>query len=117
MNNIQLRFILFLGLCIVIRIIFVLIAKYINRNLLPYLGIISLIPALGFIIIYLGNYRKKGGEVFGDKIWWNDLRPLHSLLYFTFSYMALTNTPNAYKALILDALIGFISFTLHHRQK
>ena len=27
------------------------------------------------------NLRKTGLEVFGDKIWWNNLRPIHGILY------------------------------------
>ena len=35
--------------------------------------------------IELGDYRKTGKEVFGSKIWWNDLRPVHASLYILFA--------------------------------
>ncbi len=85
MNNIQKRFLLFLIGCIGTRSLFVIIAKQININYLSYLGYLSLIPAFGFIYIYLTGSRNTGGEVFGDKIWWNNLRPIHSLIYFLFA--------------------------------
>ena len=95
MKTIYKRFLLFLLLCIPARILFVIIAKYIDKNKLPYLGYIGLIPAIGFLYIFLCNKRKSGPEVFGDKIWWNNLRPIHSILYFMFSYMAIHKNKNS----------------------
>ena len=86
MDNIQKRFLLFLFGCMGMRLFLVYIAKNINTIYLPYLGYLALIPAFGFISIYLTGSRKTGPEVFGDQIWWNDLRPIHSLLYFLESY-------------------------------
>ena len=84
MNHLQQRFLLFLVGCIGIRSLFVIIAKYINTKYLKYLGYLALLPAIGFIYIYLTGSRKTGAEVFGEKIWWNDLRPVHGLLYLLF---------------------------------
>lgn len=114
MNNINKRFILFLFGCIIIRFLFVIIAKGINKIYLPYLGLISLVPALGFIIIYLGNYRKTGNEVFGDNIWWNNLRPVHACLYILFALLALKKNEYAWTPLLLDVLIGLFSFLIYH---
>lgn len=114
MENIRNRFVLFLIGCIVIRILFVIIAKYINKKYLPYLGIIALIPAISFIIIFLGDFRKTGSEVFGGKIWWNDLRPIHACLYLLFALLALKKNKFAWIPLLLDVLIGLISFFLYH---
>ena len=41
------------------------------------------IAASGFSYIYMNGLRKTGGEVFGDKIWWNNLRPFHAVMYFS----------------------------------
>ena len=114
MNNIQLRFVLFLFGCIVVRSLFVVIVKYINKKYLPYLGLIALLPAIGFIIIYLGNYRKTGGEVFGEKIWWNNLRPVHACLYILFSLLAFKKNDYAWVPLLIDVLIGLFSFLFYH---
>jgi hypothetical protein len=46
MNNIQKRFLLFLIGCIGTRSAFVLIAKNIGVNYLPYLGYLALLPAI-----------------------------------------------------------------------
>jgi hypothetical protein len=114
MNDIQKRFLLFLIGCIGTRAIFVLIAKNIGIKYLPYLGYIALAPAIGFMYIYLTGSRQTGAEVFGEKIWWNDLRPLHSLLYFLFAYNAIIANANAWTYLLADVLIGLISFLVFH---
>ena len=114
MNNIQIRFVLFLCGCIIIRSLLVIIAKYINKKYLPYLGIISLIPAIGFIIIYLGDFRKTGHEVLGEKIWWNDLRPIHATLYILFALLALKKNEYSWIPLLIDVILGLISFLFYH---
>jgi hypothetical protein len=114
MNTIQKRFLLFLIGCIGARSIFVLIAKNISINYLPYLGYLALLPAIGFMYIYFTGSRPTGMEVFGEKIWWNDLRPLHSLLYFLFAYNAIIGNRQAWIYLLVDVLIGLISFLVYH---
>ena len=100
--------------CIGLRSIFVIIAKYINIKYLKYLGYLALLPAIGFIYIYLTGSRKTGAEVFGKKIWWNNLRPIHSILYFLFAYNAIIGNKESWIYLLVDVLIGLISFLLHH---
>ena len=114
MNNLQKIFLMFLIGCIGLRSIFVIIAKYINIKYLKYLGLLALIPAIGFIYIYLTGSRKTGAEVFGKKIWWNNLRPIHSILYFLFAYNAIIGNRESWIYLLVDVLIGLVSFLLHH---
>ena len=114
MNTIQKRFLAFLLLCIPVRIGFVFIAKKVDIKYLPYLGYLAIFPAIGFAYIYIFGKRKTGGETFGQKIWWNNLRPLHSILYFIFAYLALKKSNNAYIPLLLDVIIGLISFVIYH---
>ena len=114
MNTIQKRFLAFLLLCIPVRIGFVFIAKKVDIKYLPYLGYLAILPAIGFAYIYIFGKRKTGGETFGQKIWWNNLRPFHSILYFIFAYLALKKSNNAYIPLLLDVIIGLISFIIYH---
>ena len=108
------RILLFLIGCIGLRSLFVYIARYIETKYLPYLGYLALLPAIGFMYIYLTGSRKTGPETFGEKIWWNDLRPLHGLLYFLFAYSAITGKKEAWIFLLADVLIGLVSFLIHH---
>jgi hypothetical protein len=115
MNAIQKRFLLFLIVCIGLRSFFVYLAKTLPNEYLRIMGFISLIPASGFLYIYLTGIRETGEEVFGDKIWWNDLRPIHSFLYFCFAYFAISEKHNiAWKFLLADVILGLSSFLFHH---
>ena len=114
MNRIQQRMLLFLIGCIGTRSLFVIIAKYINIKYLKYLGYLALLPAIGFMFIYLTGSRKTGAETFGEKIWWNNLRPIHSILYFLFAYNAIIGNKQAWIYLMADVLFGLISFLIHH---
>ena len=79
-----------------------------------YMGYLALIPAIGFIYIFLTGTRQTGTEVFGEKIWWNNLRPIHGILYFLFAYNAIIGNKNAWVYLLIDVLIGLISFLIFH---
>ena len=114
MNTIQKRFLLFLIGCIGTRTLFVLLAKNAGTKYLPLLGYLALLPAIGFIYIYLTGSRKTGAEVFGEKIWWNDLRPIHSLLYFLFAYNAIKGNTDSWVYLLIDVVFGLLSFLIFH---
>ena len=104
------RTLLFLFVCIGSRLLFAIIAKNINVDYLPYLGYIALLPAIGMLYIYVTGSRDYGVEA-GGKIWWNCLRPVHSLLYFLFAYNAINkNKDIAWKFLLLDVTIGLGAF-------
>jgi len=114
MNSIQIRFILFLFGCIGMRLLFVIIAKNVSIKYLYYLGYLALVMPIGFMYIYLTGSRQTGVEVLGDKIWWNNLRPLHAFLYGLFAYNAIQGNPNSWIFLFLDVIIGLISFLTYH---
>ena len=114
MTDIQKRFLLFLFGCIPTRLAIMYVAKIVPINYLPILGLIALMPAIGFIYLYLSGARKTGPEVFGDKIWWNDLRPIHSLLYFLFAYNAINKVRTAWLYLLYDVILGLSSFLIFH---
>ena len=114
MNNIQNRFLLFLIGCIGTRSLLVYISKTTNKLILKFMGYLALIPAFGFFYIYFTGSRETGMEVFGEKIWWNKLRPIHGTLYALFAYNAINGNSNAYIYLLVDVLFGLVSFLLYH---
>lgn len=115
MNDIQKRFLLFLFGCMGLRTFFVYLAKVSPNKYLRIMGFIALIPASGFLYIFLTGMRKTGSEIFGCEIWWNNLRPIHSILYYAFSYFAINENINmAWKFLLLDVIFGFSSFLTFH---
>jgi len=114
MNDMQKRFILFLFGCIPTRLALVYLAKNIPIDYLPTLGYITLIIGIGFGYIFLSGTRQTGAEVFGDKIWWNDLRPIHSLFYLIFSYYAINKMRAGWIYLLYDVILGLFSFLFFH---
>lgn len=114
MNDIQKRFLLFIIGCIGTRSLFVYLAKNASSKYLELFGYLALLPAIGFMYIYLTGSRQTGAEVFGEKIWWNDLRPIHSLLYFLFAYNAIIGNNKAWMYLLIDVIIGLVSFLVFH---
>tara|TARA_B110000967_G_C18888831_1_gene565898 strand:- start:1533 stop:1889 length:357 start_codon:yes stop_codon:yes gene_type:complete len=114
MDNYHKRIILFLFGCISIRFLLVIIAKKIDLYYLPFMGLLATIPAIGFLYIFFNDLRKTGPEVFGDKIWWNSLRPVHAILYLLFAYNAIIANPDSWIYLFIDVLIGLNSFLIHH---
>lgn len=70
---------------------------------------------LGFILIFTNDWRKSGLETEGMKIWWNDLRPLHGLIYLV-SAFSVAKGENIYASnlLISDTLIGLASWLSFH---
>jgi hypothetical protein len=90
------------------------VAKTVDKEYLPYLGYAAAILSMGFMHIYLTDSRQTGPEVFGDKIWWDEMRPIHSVLYGLFAYNAINQNENAWIFLVMDAAIGLGAFVNHH---
>jgi hypothetical protein len=105
---------LFLVGCIGSRLLLVFVCKNLPVDLLPFAGYIALLPAIGFAYLYLTGSRKTGPEVFGEKIWWDSLRPVHSLLYFSFAISAIQKNKSSWKFLLFDVLLGLTSFLIYH---
>ena len=114
MNEIQKRFLLFLFGCIGTRTAFVFIAKNAGETYLPILGYLAILPAIGFMYFYLTGTRKTGAEVFGNKIWWDQLRPIHSIMYFLFAYNAINGVETAWMFLLADVIFGLAAFLVFH---
>ena len=112
MNKLQKRFALFLLGCIPVRFLFVYIAENIPINYLPLTAPITLIMGLGFFYTFFSG--KKTGSTFNQIAWWNNLRPIHGLLYITYSYYAYKKNSDAYKVLLIDVIFGLLSFLIYH---
>ena len=114
MDNLTKRIALFLIGCIGTRTLIAYIAKTIDINYLPYMGYLAIVIILDTLYIYITGSRTTGLEVFGGKIWWNDLRPIHALLYGLFAYSAINKQPTAWIYLMVDVVIGLVSFLVYH---
>jgi hypothetical protein len=114
MDALQKRILLFLFGCITVRTLFVYLAYGASSKWLKIYGYLALLPAIGFLYIFMSGSRKTGGETFGAPIWWNYIRPVHSLLYFAFAWNAICENKNSWMYLAADVVLGLVSFILHH---
>ena len=104
-------------LCILTRLGLTMLAKYINNKYLPYISIITLIMGIGFIYIYIFGSKtaNKQLEWTGEKcIWWNNLRPIHGILYIAFSMLGFMKYKDAWLILLVDTIFGSLAFINHH---
>ena len=112
------RFLVFLLGCIGTRLSLSMLAKYITTDYLPFLAIITIPIAISFMYLYIfGNDRAdRQLEWLGDKkIWWDDLRPVHSILFMLFSIMAINKSSYSWIVLLLDTTIGLVAWLNHHK--
>jgi hypothetical protein len=105
---------IFLFFCIPSRILLSYFAKNINLAKLKILGIFTLIPAITWILMYTRLISRDYGIDKSKKIWWNHMRLIHSIMYILFSTHALKKNKNAWIFLMLDAIIGFIAFSINY---
>ena len=114
MTPMQTRFVLLLIFCLGSRFTLAYIAKIASPYYLRIMGYLALLPAIGFIYIFVTGSRKTGAEVMGEKIWWNSLRPVHAAFYILFAYNAINMQTYAWTFLLADVLLGAVSFLVHH---
>jgi hypothetical protein len=109
----QRRVIYFLGGCIAVRTALTVIAK-LYPELAQTLAPLALLPVVGWLYIYFVSGRDTGPEVFGGKIWWNELRPLHAMLWSLFSLYAWKGKSYAWILLGADTALGLGAWVWHH---
>ena len=114
MTNLEKRYLLFLLGCIPVRLFIAYSAKNADPNRLQLYGYVGLLVGLGFLYLWITNSRQTGPEVFGEKIWWTNLRIVHAVLILLFSYFAINKNKNAYVYLGIDAILGLLFFINHH---
>ncbi len=114
MDNKQKRIILFIFGCIISRFGIAIIIKLFGNKYRRIISFLLLLPAIGFTYIYINGLRRTGAEVFGDRIWWNNIRPVHAILYFSAAILVYNNNKMAYLAIVLDTIIGLLAFINYH---
>lgn len=105
---------IFLVGCIGVRVLLVLLAKNGSKKVLRLLSILAGLISVGFLSIYILGLRKTGAEVDGKEIWWNDLRPVHAILYGAFSVAAYMGDSNSWILLLLDVALGLTAYIGHY---
>lgn len=104
---------LFFFACIPARLLLVFLIYFVDKKYLYYLSFIGFIAGIGFLYNFI--FTKERGSTFNQISWWNYLRPIHSLLYLIFGYLAYNKNQYAYIPLLLDVLLGIISFVINNK--
>jgi len=121
MDIVQKRYILFFMFCIPTRLGIAYLSTKLSDKNLKIMGYIALIFAIGIIMIYLFGNKLADSQLEWagkDKVWWNDFRPLHGLLYLMFSVNAIQmKSDTAWKPMVADAIIGSILFLLNQKNE
>lgn len=114
----QRRWMFWIG-CIGTRVALAVIAKLYHTfffvRLMAYAGILL---SVSYLYLFFSGARKTGVEVGGGLIWWNLLRPIHALLWGTFSYMVLGGSretrSKSWMALAADVALGAGAYLIHY---
>ena len=101
------------SVCLATRIGLVLLARFLSPRYLPWMGAIALLPVLGWAALILGVWTRKTGAL-RQQIWWSHMRPVHAILFATFSIMAFLKMDTAYLPLAVDVAVGAIAFGVHN---
>jgi hypothetical protein len=99
-------------ICLLVRFFLAYIAKTFT-SILNYMAVIAILISVGFSVIYLFDLRPTGIEANG-RIWWNNFRPLHAIMYATFAYLAIYNKDQAWLPLLVDAILGTAIFAARY---
>lgn len=109
------RIALFLGGCMVVRTLFVVLAYTMPALWVrQWMAFPAVVIGLSFFVLYLFGWRQTGREVNYERIWWDPIRPVHGALYLTFAYLAWTLHPQAYLVLGIDVIFGLLAFVWFH---
>ena len=103
----------YFSLCIFLRFLltYLVFVTY-NNNYRYILIIFYLSSALGLLYHYLNKKRKIGA--FNNTIWWDDLKPLHALLFISTCILLYIKNPYSYMLPFTDTIIGLIMYLLNH---
>lgn len=103
----QLR--LYYIICILLRLFIAYLAYLTYKNKSRFALVFFFIAAsLGFTYFYLTKQRQKGA--FGQKIWWDFLRPIHAFLFMLSAILLSLKVKKTYIILLIDVIIGPFTF-------
>lgn len=106
------RIILFLTVCMTVRLALAIFAKMLSPTYLPIMGILTLFVSAGFLYTFL--FSKKPIGAFRGKLWWNNMRLVHSIIYLTFSVCAIMRKSWSWMILLFDVFVGLCAFLFHY---
>lgn len=110
---------LFLYGCIPSRILLIASPHFVKNHeaIRKLLSCIFIAIGLGFLIIYIFDLRKTGIETGGRKIWWNEIRQVHGILYLVAGILLFNREYESVKIILaIDIIIGIIIWKNYHNK-
>jgi len=101
---------IFIAVCLPVRIA-IAAGMYFFQDyakIIKIIGFFLASIALSFFSKWLFSTATLGG--FGGKVYWNDFRPVHGVLYGLAAYLCFFEEDKAYIPLAVDVLIGLLVF-------
>lgn len=98
----------FWGMCIPVRLTIAVVVLLFPNRWLPFAGAVALIGALGLVFRTL-TYSPSQLGAFKQKVYWNNLRPVHALMWFVFAVLAFKQDSRAKIIPFIDVVFGAIA--------
>ena len=105
----MLRLILFLFLCIPLRLVLAYLPRVLPKPYLSYFGFIVCVMAIGTLYLGWTNSRLRAVEA-GGRTWWAPFRLVHGVLLLCAALYLSREDRNASVPLLLDVLLGIVLF-------
>jgi len=99
-------------ICIPLRIALAIGLFYLPEKYTPIVGVLSVLIGLGFLIQFF-RYTEDQVGAFGQKVWWNKNRFIHSLLWILLAYLIYVKDSKYKIVLFVDVAIGMLLKLLH----
>lgn len=100
--------------CLLSRLGIAYLIKEGARKWLKYISAMYLVFGLGIGFLWLTKMRTSGA--FREKIWWDDLRPVHALTFLFVSYASFRGMRGwAWKMVVADVVISLVAFINKHQ--
>ena len=103
------RAVLFLGICIPLRLTLAYLPRILPTAFLRYLAVLTGAMACGTLYLALTNTRLHATEG-GGVTWWAPYRLTHGMLLLAATVYLMKQDRTAYLPLLIDALLGVLLF-------
>jgi hypothetical protein len=107
--NPTMRLLLFIGMCVPLRLGLAYLPSILPEQYLDYLGIVVLTMSLGTLYLGWTNSRLRAPEG-GGKTWWAPYRLIHGMLLLTASLYLFRGDRRASVPLLMDVLFAIVLF-------
>jgi len=110
--NSNTRAVLFLTVCIPVRMCLAYLSIVLPSKWLSWYGMIFILQSMSFGLLYFTNARLHAGEG-GGKTWWAQWRIVHAALLLVGGIMLVRKDKRAIMPLMADPMFGVLFFVLN----